>query len=158
DLIRQHPKVFLGYSDPTVQHLVNRKAGIVSFYGPGVMVDLAENGGIHPFVEEAVRAALFSTEPFELSASPDWTEELLNWARPDLQTQRRQWWPNPGWQWLQGEEAVTGELIGGCADVLEIAKGTSIWPDDEAWDGAVFLLETSEEAPAPGVVKHWLRN
>ena len=38
-----------------------------------------------------------------------------------------------------------------------IAKGTSIWPDDEAWDGAVFLLETSEEAPPPNTVKHWLR-
>jgi len=34
----------------------------------------------------------------------------------------------------------------------------AIWPDDEAWDGAVFLLETSEEAPPPDTVKHWLRN
>jgi muramoyltetrapeptide carboxypeptidase LdcA involved in peptidoglycan recycling len=158
DLIRRHPKVFLGYSDPTVQHLVNRKAGIVSFHGPGVMVDLAENGGIHPFVESAVRAALFSTEPFELTPATEWTEQFLNWARPELQAQRRQWWPSPGWQWLQGDEAVTGELIGGCGEILEMAKGTSIWPDDDAWNGAIFLFETSEEAPQPGAIKHWLRN
>jgi muramoyltetrapeptide carboxypeptidase LdcA involved in peptidoglycan recycling len=157
-LIRQHPKVFLGFSDPTIQHLVNRKAGLISFYGPSVMTDFAENGGIHPFVEAAVRAALFDTEPFELRAASEWTEEFLDWGNPELQSQRRRWWPNPGWQWLQGDEAVTGELIGGCGDVLEIAKGTSIWPDDEAWDGAVFLLETSEEAPPPDAVKHWLRN
>lgn len=158
DLIGRHPKVFMGYSDTTVQHLANRKAGIVSFYGPGFMVDLAENGGIHPYVEQAVRAALFSTEPFELAAAGEWTEEFLNWADPALQAQPRRWWPSPGWQWLQGGEAVTGELIGGCGEILEMAKGTSIWPDDDAFDGAVFLLETSEEAPPPDTVKNWLRN
>jgi muramoyltetrapeptide carboxypeptidase LdcA involved in peptidoglycan recycling len=157
ELIRQRPKVFLGFSDPTVQHLVNRRAGIVSFYGPSLMTDLAENGGIHPFVETAVRDALFSTQPFELRAAAEWTEEFLDWAQPDLQSQRRRWWPNAGWQWLQGDEPVIGELIGGCGEILEIAKGTSIWPDDDAWDGAVLLLETSEEAPPPDTVKHWLR-
>jgi muramoyltetrapeptide carboxypeptidase LdcA involved in peptidoglycan recycling len=157
DVIRRHPKVFMGFSDTTVQHLVNRHAGVVSFQGPALLTDLAENGGIHPYVEEAVRAALFSAEPFELQAAPEWTEEFLDWADPSLQSRRRRWWANPGWQWLSGTEAVTGELIGGCADVLEIAKGTSIWPDDEDWDGAVFLLETSEEVPAPELILHWLR-
>jgi len=157
DLIGKHPKVFLGFSDTTVQHLVHRRAGVVSFYGPGFMTDLAENGGIHPYVEAAVRTALFSAEPFALDAAPEWTEELLDWANPSFQTRRRRWWPNPGWQWLSGAEPVTGELIGGCGDVLEIAKGTSIWPRAEEWDGAAFLLETSEEAPPPDTILHWLR-
>lgn len=157
DLIGKYPKVFMGYSDTTIQHMVNRQAGIVSFHGPGVMLDLAENGGIHPYVEAAVRAALFTASPFELSAAPEWTEELLDWRNPALQTQRRQWWPNPGWQWLSGTEAVTGELIGGCVEILEIAKGSAIWPTADVWEGAVLLLETSEEAPPPSTVTHWLR-
>jgi muramoyltetrapeptide carboxypeptidase LdcA involved in peptidoglycan recycling len=157
DLIRRHPKVFLGYSDTTVQHLVNRRAGIISFHGPGFMTDLAENGGIHPYVESAVRAALFSAGPFALEAAPEWTEEFLDWANPSFQSRRRRWWPNAGWQWLSGAERVTGELIGGCGEVLEIAKGTSMWPRAEEWDGAVFLLETSEEAPPPDTILHWLR-
>jgi muramoyltetrapeptide carboxypeptidase LdcA involved in peptidoglycan recycling len=157
DLIRRHPKVFMGFSDTTVQHLVNRKAGIVSFYGPSLLAGFAENGGIHPYVEAAVRAAAFTAEPFELTAAPETTEEFLHWADPELQTRRRRWWPNPGWQWLQGDEPVTGELIGGCGEILEMAKGTAIWPPEEAWDGAVFLIETSEEAPPPQTVKDWLR-
>ena len=157
DLISAHPKVFLGYSDTTIQHLVNRRAGIVSFYGPGFMTDLAENGGIHPYVEAAVRAALFSAEPFELEAAAEWTEEFLDWANPALQSRRRRWWPNAGWQWLSGAEPVTGELIGGCGDVLEIAKGSTIWPPAAEWDGAVFLFEMSEEAPPPETILHWLR-
>jgi len=158
DVIRDHPKVFMGFSDSTVQHLVNRKAGIVSFHGPSLLAGFAENGGIHPYVEAAVRAAVFTPEPFELSAASEWTEEFLDWARPELQARRRRWWPTPGWQWLSGTDAVTGELIGGNAEILEMSKGTSIWPDDEAWDGAIVLLETSEEVPPPLNVKHWLRN
>ncbi len=158
DLIRAHPKVFMGFSDSTVQHLVNRAAGVVSFHGPSLLTGFAENGGIHPFVEEAVRRAAFTPLPFELSAAAEWTEEFLDWRDPALATRRRRWWPNPGWAWLQGDQAVTGELIGGSGEILEMAKGSAIWPGDEAWDGAVFLLETSEEAPPPQTVKHWLRN
>jgi muramoyltetrapeptide carboxypeptidase LdcA involved in peptidoglycan recycling len=157
DLIRARPKVFLGFSDTTVQHLVNRKAGVVSFYGPSLLAGFAENGGIPPYVEAAVRAAVFTAEPFGLSAAPEWTEEFLHWGNPAFQERWRRWWPNPGWQWLQGTDPVTGELVGGNADTLEMAKGTEIWPPAEAWDGAVFLIETSEEAPPPQTVKHWLR-
>jgi muramoyltetrapeptide carboxypeptidase LdcA involved in peptidoglycan recycling len=158
DVIRTHPKVFMGFSDTTVQHLANRAAGIVSFHGPSLLAGFAENGGIDPYVEAAVRAAVFRAEPFELTAATQWTEEFLDWADPSLAGRRRRYWPNPGWQWLQGAEPVTGELIGGCAEILEMAKGSAIWPGDEAWDGAVFLLETSEDAPPQGTVELWLRN
>jgi len=157
DLIRSHPKVFLGFSDTTVQHLVNRRAGIVSFHGPSLLTEFAETGGLHPYVEAAVRAAVFTPESFELTAVPEWTEEFLHWGNPAFQARRRRWWPNPGWQWLQGTEPVTGELIGGNAEILEMAKGARIWPSDEDWDGAVVLIETSEEVPPPQAVKHWLR-
>jgi muramoyltetrapeptide carboxypeptidase LdcA involved in peptidoglycan recycling len=158
DLIRDHPKVFMGFSDTTVQHLANRMAGIVSFYGPSLLAGFAENGGIHPYVEDSVREAVFTARPIELRAAPEWTDERLDWTNPMLANRRRRWWPNPGWAWLQGTEPVEGELIGGCADTLEIAKGTSIWPAPAAWDGAVLVLELSEEAPSPYAVELWLQN
>ena len=158
DLIRRHSKVFLTGGRPPTVLAFNRAAGVVSFHGPSLLAGFAENGGIHPYVEAAVRQAVFTAEPFELSAATEWTEEFLDWGNPAFQSRRRRWWPNPGWAWLQGAEPVTGELIGGNIETLEMAKGTSIWPPDEAWEGAVLLLETSEEAPQPQAVKHWLRN
>ena len=140
DMIHDHPKVFMGFSDSTVQHLANRVAGVVSFYGPSLLTAFAENGGIHPYVEECVRDALFRSEPLQLRAAPEWTDERLDWANPVLAGRRRRWWPNPGWAWLQGTEPVEGELIGGCADTLETVKGTPIWPPPSTWDGAVLLL------------------
>jgi muramoyltetrapeptide carboxypeptidase LdcA involved in peptidoglycan recycling len=158
DLIRANPKVFMGFSDSTVQHLVNRAVGIVSFYGPSLLAGFAENGGIHPYVEACVRQAVFTAEPFDLSAATEWTDELVDWRDPALATRRRRWWPNPGWAWLQGDRTVEGELIGGCFESLEMAKGTSIWPAGGAWDGAILALELSEEAPAPSTVGYWLQN
>jgi len=158
DLIGRHPKVFLGFSDSTVQHLANLAAGVVTFYGPSVLADLAENGGIHPYTEQAVRAAAFTAEPYALQAAQEWTEDMLDWADPELQPLRRRHWPHPGWTWMQGVHAVEGRLLGGCMDVLEMAKGTSVWPSPDDWDGAVLALEISEEAPSPDQVTYWLRN
>jgi muramoyltetrapeptide carboxypeptidase LdcA involved in peptidoglycan recycling len=130
NLIREHPKIFLGFSDATVQHLVQRQAGVVSFHGPSLLTEFAETGGVRPYVESTVRTALFAGEAAELMASSEWTEERRGWGDPVLAPRRRRWWPNPGWAWLQGDSAVVGELIGGNAEILEMAKATSIWPPD----------------------------
>ncbi len=44
DVIRNNPKVFIGYSDTTITHFICYKAGIVSFYGPSIMAGFGENG------------------------------------------------------------------------------------------------------------------
>ena len=49
DLIRQNPKVFLGFSDTTAIHLACLTAGLTSFYGPSIMAGFAENGGMHDY-------------------------------------------------------------------------------------------------------------
>lgn len=59
DVIRNNPKVFLGYSDTTITHLICYKAGLTSFYGPAVMSGFGENGGLHDYLEQSVRANLF---------------------------------------------------------------------------------------------------
>jgi muramoyltetrapeptide carboxypeptidase LdcA involved in peptidoglycan recycling len=158
DLIRRHPKVFTGYSDSTVQHLVHRQAGVASFYGMAVLGTAAENGGMHPFTVESFRRTVMSTEPVgELAPAPDWTEERLDWRDPGLQDRRRLWVPNYGWLWLQGEQPVTGPVLGGCLEVLTMALGTSIFPPLSAFDGAVLHLEVSEERPPIVQIGHWLR-
>jgi muramoyltetrapeptide carboxypeptidase LdcA involved in peptidoglycan recycling len=53
---------------------------------------------------------------------------------------------------------VRGHLIGGCAEVLEMLKGSDWWPPLEYWDGAILFYETSEEAPPATQVLRWMRN
>jgi muramoyltetrapeptide carboxypeptidase LdcA involved in peptidoglycan recycling len=158
-LIRQHPKVFLGSSDATVQHFAFFKAGVVSFYGPSMMTDIAESGGMLPYVTTSLRRALFAEEaPWSLQSAEKWTEEYLDWGKPELQLTLRTLQANPGWVWLQGAARAEGHLLGGCLEVLEMLKGTRWWPPIERWRGAIFYFETSEEAPPPRQVEYWLRN
>ena len=42
ELIRSHPKPFVGYSDVTFLHLLLERLGLVSFYGPMAAVDFPE--------------------------------------------------------------------------------------------------------------------
>ena len=158
ELIAAHPKVFTGYSDTTIGHLAFGKAGVGSFYGMAVLSTAAENGGIAPFSADSFRATVMSTEPIgDLAPAPEWTEEQLDWANPELQSRRRRWVPNYGWLWLQGSEPVQGPLIGGCLEVLAMAVGTKIWPDLADFEDAVLHLEISNDQPPQVQVQVWLR-
>ena len=159
DVIRNNPKVLIGYSDTTVSHMVCHKAGLTSFYGPAILAGFAENGGIFPYTEASVRSTLFTTDPPGRIAPNDagWTVEHLDWNDPELQSRKRKLTPTSGWRWIQGEKRRSGPLIGGCIEVLDWLRGTSIWPDDDAWKGAILFLETSEEAPSPSMVRWFFR-
>lgn len=158
-VIRAHPKIFMGYSDTTVTHMLCYAAGLTSFYGPAIMAGFGENGGLHGYLERAVRRTLFTAEaPGPLEPNREgWTVEHLDWGDPANQEQRRALMPSTGWRWLQGEAPVEGRLIGGCLEVLDWLRGTPVWPGPADWEGAVVFLETSEEAPSPVAVTRMLR-
>ncbi|HEV7344203.1 MAG TPA: S66 peptidase family protein [Devosia sp.] len=160
DVIRANPKVFLGFSDTTSLHLACYTAGLASFYGPSIMAGFGENGGMHRYTLEAVRKALFSTAPIGVIPENDegWTAERTEWGDPRAQDTPRLLHPADPTRLLQGSGSVTGHLLGGCAEVLEMVKGTAWWPGLTSWDGAVLFLETSEDSPSPRFVRYWLRN
>ncbi len=160
DAIAGNPKIYLGYSDSTSIHFGMRMAGVTSFYGPTVMAGFAENVAPFAYTLDAVRRTLFETAPVGI-VEPNrtgWTEEFLDWGDPSLRDRPRQLKPPTGPRTLQGRGTARGPLIGGCAEVLEMLKGTPWWPPLEMFRGAIFFYETSEEAPDPEFVLRWLRN
>jgi muramoyltetrapeptide carboxypeptidase LdcA involved in peptidoglycan recycling len=156
NVIRDNPKIFLGYSDTTISQLMCYKAGLVSFYGPCIMVEFAENCGMFPYVVESLHRTLFSSAPIgELKPSEGWVFEGPDWAVPSNQQIKRKLNPPTGWTFLQGRGIHRGRLIGGCLEVLDWARGTELFPED--WQNAILFMETSEEAPSPDYVARTLR-
>lgn len=159
NIIRDNPKVFMGYSDATVSNFMCYAAGLVSFYGPTIMSGFAENGGLFPYMEQMVRKTLFAPQSsLDIPQAESWTVEHLDWSNPDNQSTKRTMQPALGRKVLQGKGVVDGHLIGGCVDVFPMIVGTSIWPDKAVFDGAILFLETSEEAPSVDFFKRILRN
>lgn len=159
DIIRANPKPFVGYSDSTVTHLAFLKAGVVSFYGPALMAGFAENGGMHEYLRNSFRRALFLPEPIGRvdENTNGWTVEFLDWADPANQNRVRNLTPTEGWKFLQGTGVHRGRLIGGCFEAFDWLRGTAWWPNDSQWDQAILFLETSEEGIAPVAIARTLR-
>lgn len=156
-VIRDNPKVFMGYSDTTISHLICYRAGLISFYGPSIMAEFAENGGMFPYMIQSLRRTLFSSGVVgEVRSSTDgWTVERLDWGDSANQNIKRKLNPSTGWKFLQGKGIRRGHLIGGCLEVLDWTRGTEIFPGD--WQDAILFIETSEEAPPPELVTRTLR-
>ncbi len=156
NVIRDNPKIFLGFSDTTINHLMCYKAGLVSFYGPSIMVGFAENCGMFPYMVESLHRTLFSSKAIgEVKPSEDWTVEGLDWAEPANQQIKRKRTPSTGWKFLQGSGIHRGHLVGGCLEVFDWTRGTELFPHD--WQNAILFLETSEEAPPPEFVARTMR-
>ena len=159
DIIRENPKIFMGYSDTTISHAACFRAGLVSFYGPAFMAGFAENGGMFPYMVESVRRTLFSDA--SIGQLPEnrsgWTVERLDWADPANQEIKRKLQPCSGWNYHQTEGRVEGTLFGGCVEVLDWLRGTEFWPSPNQWDKTILFLETSEEAPPSHILTRFVR-
>ena len=154
DLIRTHPKVFQGYSDITVLHwALARHGGLATFHGPALVPELGEFPEVLPYTDRYLRAAWFGDEAIAYEPADRWTDELLDWdAKTDL-TRPRELRESDGWITIRVGKAK-GPLFGGNLEAIcWHVKGSNAWLDP---DGAILLLETSEEAPSPAHVDAYL--
>jgi len=156
--IRENPKVFIGYSDTTITHLICHKAGISSFYGASILAEMAENVEMHQYTVDWIKKCIFENDVIgRIKHSQLWTSERLPWEEGNKDIKRKLL-PNNGYELLQGEGTVVGRLLGGCVEVLEMAKGTEVWPDLETFNSSILFLETSEDMPSPENLLYALRN
>lgn len=150
DLIRSHPKLFMGYSDVTVLNLaIYQQTGLVTFNGPALMPDFGEFPAMQPYSFEQWLAVVTQSEPVgNIPAAPEWTQETLRWENRQDQIRPRTMHPSPGWLGLKPGKA-RGKLLGGCIESLQHLRGTHYWPD---WHKAIFFWETSEDKPSPETI------
>ncbi len=158
DVIKANPKIYMGYSDSTITHLICHKRGFGSFYGPSILAEFAENVKMFDYTKQWVEKVLFSTAPLgEIEPYKEFTDDYILWTEENQSVQKTMK-PDRGYILLQGEGKTKGRLIGGCIDVWEFVKGTELFPDKEYFDGAILFFETSEDTPPPDYLEYWLRN
>ena len=85
----------------------------------------------------------------------EYSDEEHNWADPEALAAEPPMFASQGWSWHGPPVSVTGPSWGGCLEIVDfhLRTGRYLLPDDE-YEGAVLLLETSEElAPADYVYR-----
>jgi muramoyltetrapeptide carboxypeptidase len=121
DLIRENPKILLGYSDVTALHLaIQRQTGLVTFHGP--MVESDPQVGFVDYNWLGVLRAIAAPSPLGLVENPP--------AGPALRV-------------IRGGRAQ-GPLVGGNLSLICATMGTPYEIDTR---GKILFLEDVGEAP-----------
>lgn len=69
DVIKNNPKIFVGYSDVTILHIVlNQKCNLITYHGPMPSTEFYKN--IDSFTKEYFVNSLFSANPIGILANP----------------------------------------------------------------------------------------
>lgn len=158
DVIRNNPKIFIGYSDSTVTHFICQKAGVSSFYGASILAEFAENVRMLDYTKHWIQKTLFDNMSIgKIEPSKVWTSEYLPWDEKNRNIQRAVQ-TNTGYELIQGQGKVQGRLLGGCIEVMEMLKGTEVWPELKVWKDTILFFETSEDKTNPIYIEYWLRN
>lgn len=155
-------KVFLGFSDTTVNHLMLHKVGLRSFYGQAFLPDICELGPeMHPYTRRYFEELIYTGKINEITPSDVWYEERMSFL-PDQIGKPLTPIPNHGFELLQGAPVFFGKILGGCIDSMydlfnneryedmpALCEKYHLFPDAEDWKGRILLLESSEEKIAP---------
>lgn len=74
--VEEHPKLFTGFSDTTINHLMFYKLGLSTYYGPSFICDLGEIADeMLPYTKRAFESYLEGNESDEIISSDTWYEE-----------------------------------------------------------------------------------
>ncbi|MBP3285254.1 MAG: LD-carboxypeptidase [Clostridia bacterium] len=144
DVIRENPKIFVGYSDATVLHFAfYTQCGLVTYYGPSVMNQLADLTDINDYSMEYFQKALMQEEAIgEVQPSEFWSDELLDWFGEEDLHRKRKVFTNYGYEWLKPGKAES-TVMGGCIESMLHLRGTKYWPD---FNKKIFLWEIAERS------------
>lgn len=155
-------KVFLGFSDTTINHLMLHKVGLRTFYGQAFLPDICElSREMLPYTKKYFEELITTGSIKEITPSDVWYEERNSFA-PDQLGKPLIAHPNGGFERLQGASVFSGKILGGCIDSLYsffdgeryadmpiLCEKYHLFPDAEDWKGRILLLESSEEKAAP---------
>ena len=155
-------KIFLGFSDTTVNHLMLRRVGMRTFYGQSFLADVCEIGeGMLPYSRGYFDELVRTGTVHEVRPSDTWYEARTDFGPNRIGTPLTAH-RDQGFKLLQGSPTFSGEVLGGCIDTLfdmfdggryvdmpALCKRYGIFPSAAEWASKILLLESSEEKMSP---------
>ncbi|AOV95026.1 hypothetical protein AQV86_03825 [Nanohaloarchaea archaeon SG9] len=151
--LKQNPTRFYGISDNTNLHVYLNQLGLQSFYGGQLVSDLMAQEEIADYTFKHLEKAFFSDSLGKIRASEEFSDDFVDLTRDKI-VDNREKFENPGWEFWNFENEVSGRLFGGCLEIIYwmLASGKI---DTDKLEGKILALEASE-APSETEVKRWL--
>ena len=155
-------KVFLGFSDTTLNHFMLHRAGMKSFYGQAFLPDICElSSEMLPYTRKYFEELITTGTIKEITPADTWYEQRDSFGTDQIGVSLPQH-INSGFELLQGPARFSGKILGGCIDSMydmfdgerysdmpAVCEKYHLFPDKEDWRGRILLLESSEEKMSP---------
>lgn len=130
ELVKNNPKIFIGYSDITVLHYaLNTQGNLVTYYGPCAATQFGESPSIFDYTLKSFKENFIDADiktKKEIIASQNWTDEFLNWFEKKDLERARILVNNDGFKWLRVGNA-TGKALPACIMAINRLAGTKYW-------------------------------
>ena len=163
-------KIFLGFSDTTMNHLMLHKVGLKTFYGQSFLADICElDTELLPYSKRFFEELITTGTIKEIRPSDVWYEERTHFDESQIGVSRIKH-ENSGFELLQGDAVFSGKILGGCIesiyDIFDnsryeestgLCEKYGLFPSLEDWKGRILLLESSEEKPTPEMYENMLK-
>ena len=163
------PKIFLGFSDTTMNHFMLSKLGIKTFYGQSFLPDVCElSSQMLPYTKQYFEELLTTGEIKEVRPSDVWYEERTDFSEAGINISMKSH-INTGFELITGSPIFEGELLGGCidsiydifnnsrySDTVSMCSKYELFPKLDEWKNKILLLETSEEKPTPDLYNNMI--
>lgn len=160
DAVKNNPKIFIGFSDTTNNHLMLNKLGLSTFYGPCFLADIAElDDKMLPYTKKYFNKLFVNEETFEIESSSIWYSDRESYGKENLGMPREKHKELHGYETLNGSGRKTGKLYGGCiesiydaftgGDEAKVYLKYNIFPTEKEWQEKILFLETSEQMISP---------
>lgn len=149
DIIRNNPKILLGFSDTTIQHLFFYNRGVQTYYGQNIVCDICEQEkNMFPYSLKAFKS-FFRARPTKIKPSKYWYHERPAYDITQLGINRDKS-KNTTFEVLGLSENIEGELLGGCIERLNSMltdnkyKEFNLFPSLEKWQDKILFLESCD--------------
>lgn len=163
EAVKRNPKIFTGFSDTTNNHLMLNKIGLSTFYGPCLLVDIAElDSDMLPYTKEYFKKYFMNETSYEIISSPIWYSDRESYGVEQIGKPRIAHKETHGLETINGSGKVTGKLYGGCIESIydaftgktfkeepSVYEKYQIFPTEEEWKEKILFLETSELRSMP---------
>lgn len=155
-------KIFLGFSDTTINHLMLNKVGIKTFYGQAFLPDVCElSNEMLPYSKHFFEELINTGKIKEIYPSDVWYNEREDFSEKAIGISMEEH-HNGGFELLRGNAKFEGQILGGCLetifdifdnsryeDTVYLCQKYNLFPNLNEWENKILLLETSEERPKP---------
>lgn len=153
-------KIFLGFSDTTINHFMLHKVGIKTFYGQAFLPDICElSKEMLPYTKKYFEELITTGKIKEIRPSDGWYQEREDFSENAIGTDMKKY-KNTGFELLRGKPIFRGKILGGCLesiydmfdnsrfdDTVSLCSKYTLFPKLGDWKNKILLLETSEEKP-----------